>query len=212
MNTLKLIHKRISTYLKNTKHTEIIPLQYATIFVIVVVIALVFFVKPPHAMTVDYTEEQVIELAEYYNQQNQISINTINLDQTQDIPVPVKSVQIKATTTTTTIPYPEGKCSQWYPTAYQAGWPLEDLPKLGRIMWAESNCIHDIANKTYSYGLVQMEWSAHKNWLASEFGITQREELYDPYTNLLVAKWLYDYADIHYGCGWQPWYMSGDWC
>jgi hypothetical protein len=119
---------------------------------------------------------------------------------------------VKPTTTTTTVPLPEGKCSEWYPVAVEAGWPIDDLPKLGRIMWAESNCIHDIANKTYSYGLVQMEWSAHYKWLDSEFGITEREELYDPYTNLLVARWLYDYAEENYGCGWQPWYMSGDWC
>jgi hypothetical protein len=116
------------------------------------------------------------------------------------------------TTTTTTVPLPEGKCSEWYDVALEAGWEYDQLTKLGAIIWAESRCTADIANKTYSYGLAQMEWSAHKHWLASEFGITEREALFDPYTNLLVAKWLFDYADTHYGCGWQPWYMSGDWC
>src|SRR6056300_211414 len=115
-------------------------------------------------------------------------------------------------TTTTTLPLPDGYCSEWYSIAVEAGWSIDQLQKLGNIMWKESNCIHDIANKTYSYGLTQIEWSAHYRWLDSEFGVTERESLYDPYVNLLVAKWLYDYAEEEYGCGWQPWYMSGDWC
>jgi len=117
-----------------------------------------------------------------------------------------------STSTTTTVPLPEGPCSEYYEVALDAGWEIDQLNKLGRIMKAESACIHDIANKTYSYGLTQIEWSAHKDWLDSEFGITEREALYDPYTNLLVAKWLFDYAENTYGCGWQPWYMSGNWC
>jgi hypothetical protein len=121
------------------------------------------------------------------------------------------TVKPTTTTTTSTLPLPEGKCSEWYPVAIKAGWPVDDLPKLGRIMWAESRCIYNISN-CCSDGLVQMEWSAHKGWLKTEFGITEREELYDPYTNLLVARWLYYYAEENYGCGWQPWYMSGDWC
>lgn len=121
-------------------------------------------------------------------------------------------ISTTSTSTTTTIPLPEGPCSEYYGIALDAGWEIDQLNKLGRIMKAESACIHDIANKTYSYGLTQIEWSAHKDWLDSEFGITEREDLYDPYTNLLVAKWLFDYAENTYGCGWQPWYMSGNWC
>lgn len=123
-----------------------------------------------------------------------------------------EKLQEEIATTTTTLPLPDGPCSEYFSVALEAGWEREQLNKLGRIMRAESSCIHDIANKTYSYGLTQIEWSAHKNWLDSEFGITEREDLYDPYTNLLVARWLFDYAETNYGCGWQPWYMSGDWC
>lgn len=123
-----------------------------------------------------------------------------------------EAVRPTSTTTTTTIALPEGKCSEWYPTALEAGWELDELTKVGRIAWAESRCTHDIANKTYSYGLMQIEWSAHQGWLKTEFGITERDALFDPYTNLLVSRWLFDYADEHYGCGWQPWYMSGEWC
>jgi len=114
--------------------------------------------------------------------------------------------------TTTSVVLPSGRCSEWYGVALEAGWPEDSLNKLGNVIFKESSCIADIANKTYSYGLTQIEWSAHEGWLASEFGITEREELYDPYVNLLVAKWLFDYAERNYGCGWQPWYMSGDWC
>jgi len=129
-----------------------------------------------------------------------------------DLPIGVTYETTTTSTTTTTIALPDGDCSEWYPVALEAGWSIDQLTKLGRIIFKESSCQHDVANKTYSYGLTQIEWSAHKGWLDSEFGITEREALYDPYTNLLVARWLYDYAENSYGCGWQPWYMSGDWC
>lgn len=155
----------------------------------------------------------------YFNPEyfNPIAIQTLSDDMHDSeewIPPVHRSVETRPTvsTTTTTVSLPDGSCSEWYAVALEAGWSIDQLQKLGRIMWRESNCIHDIANKTYSYGLTQIEWSAHKDWLDSEFGITEREALYDPYTNLLVAKWLYDYAEEAYGCGWQPWYMSGDWC
>jgi len=125
-------------------------------------------------------------------------------------PAPKSTRKIVATTTTVALP--EGKCSEWYPQALEAGWEVDQLTKVGRIAYSESRCQHDIANKTYSYGLMQIEWSAHRGWLESEFGITDREELYDPVVNFEVSKWLFDYADEHYGCGWQPWYMSGNWC
>jgi len=141
-----------------------------------------------------------------------------------DTPPTTSVVEITGTTTTSTVvatPYegeggaepqlPTGKCDEWYITALDAGWEMGQLTKLGQIMWAESRCLHDVSN-CCSYGLAQMEWSAHKHWLKSDFGITDKYELYDPLLNLQTAKWLFDYAEEHYGCGWQPWYMSGDWC
>lgn len=194
--------RALIAYIRNSAQTSVIPTPIAISFAIFVALILVVIPEP------------VVQSSFIATTTTQVPITTTTTTTTTipEPPVPVAVVKIRPTTTTTTIPYPEGKCSEWYPTAYQAGWPLEDLPKLGRIMWAESNCIHDIANKTYSYGLVQIEWSAHKNWLKTEFNITEREALYDPYTNLLVARWLYNYAQTHYGCGWQPWYMSGSWC
>jgi hypothetical protein len=57
-----------------------------------------------------------------------------------------------------------------------------------------------------------MQYSAHHDWMLAEFGITDREELFDPTLNLLTALWLAEYAEQHYGCWAQPWYMSGEWC
>ena len=127
---------------------------------------------------------------------------------------PVYPTTSSTTSTTTTMPLAgiDGAlCPEWWDVAVEAGWGIDLLPKLDRIMWAESRC-QDYAYNCCSLGLVQMEWSAHKHWLASEFDITDRNELFDPYTNLVVAKWLFDYAVEHYGCGFQPWYMSGEWC
>jgi hypothetical protein len=133
-----------------------------------------------------------------------------------EVPVPettttTTTLPPTTTTTTTTIPIPEdGKCVEWWQEAYRAGWPIEDLPKLGKIMWAESRCLPDVVG-TGAYGLTQIQWSAHSHWVKAEFGFT-KEDLFVPYNNFLAARWLYEYADNSYGCGWQPWYMSGSWC
>lgn len=208
--------------MQNTKHTEIIPLKYAVIFLVISLAALVFFSNPTPAQSENLDLDAIADTMQttvVTYPMNPLMIQDLSADMhsseewtPQVPPEPVASLRIKPTTTTTTIPLPNGDCSQWYPVALQAGWEYDQLTKLGRIIFKESSCQHDIANKTYSYGLTQIEWSAHKSWLQSEFGITEREELYDPYTNLVVARWLYDYADEHYGCGWQPWYMSGNWC
>jgi hypothetical protein len=77
-------------------------------------------------------------------------------------------------------------------------------------MWAESRCLPDVVG-TGAYGLTQIQWSAHSHWIKAEFGFT-KQDLFVPYNNFLAARWLYNYADNAYGCGWQPWYMSGSWC
>ena len=142
----------------------------------------------------------------------EVTTTTTTVPPSTTVPTPSTLPIVQPTTTTTTLALPDGRCSEWFPLAVEVGWPIDRLEKLGRIMWAESNCLDDVANKTYSYGLLQMEWSAHKGWMASEFGVTSREELFDPRTNLTVGLWLAEYAAEHYGCWSQPWYMSGDWC
>lgn len=137
--------------------------------------------------------------------------STIPVVQTSTTVSPTTTLPKPTTTTSTTIPLPEGKCSEWFPLAVEVGWPLDRLEKLGRIMWNESRCQPDVS-ATGSYGLTQVQYNAHDDWLLAEFGITDSEDLYDPTLNLLTALWLAEYAEEHYGCWAQPWYMSGDWC
>ena len=105
---------------------------------------------------------------------------------------------------------PNPECAQWWDTARAAGWAEDRLPKLGRIMFSESRCTHDVISRTNDFGLTQINWAAHGDRLSAA-GIT-KDMLLDPYVNLVQAKLLADYAENHYGCWSQPWYMSGSWC
>lgn len=115
-----------------------------------------------------------------------------------------------STTTTTTEPIPEIETAR-YPnlwiTAVEAGWPTERLPVLDLIAYHESRGQTDVVG-TGAYGALQIQWSAHKDWLKSELNITKPEQLFDPLTNMVAALWLAEYAEEHYGCWAQPWYMS----
>jgi hypothetical protein len=105
---------------------------------------------------------------------------------------------------------PTPQCTEWWDVARSAGWAEEDLPKLGRIMYKESTCRPGAISPTKDYGLTQINWAAHGSRLTG-LGIT-REDLLDPYTNLVQAKYIADSAASWAGCKWQPWYMSGSWC
>tara|TARA_B100000902_G_scaffold26214_1_gene31544 strand:+ start:19581 stop:20375 length:795 start_codon:yes stop_codon:yes gene_type:complete len=102
------------------------------------------------------------------------------------------------------------RCTEWWDTARSVGWQESDLLQLGSIMWAETRCQSDAISATEDYGLTQVNWAAHGDRLSSQ-GIS-REDLLDPAINLTQAKIISDFADRHYGCRWQPWYMSGSWC
>ena len=97
-----------------------------------------------------------------------------------------------------------------WPVALAAGFTEADLPMLDRIVWNESNCQHDVISPTRDYGWAQINWAAHGHRLTAK-GL-DRDDLLDPYTNMVEALWIAEYATEHYGCRWQPWYMSGDWC
>lgn len=105
---------------------------------------------------------------------------------------------------------PTPQCTEWWDVARSAGWAEEDLPRLGRIMFKESTCRPWAVSPTLDYGLTQINWAAHGGRLTS-IGIS-REDLLDPYTNLVQAKYIADSAASWAGCKWQPWYMSGNWC
>ena len=105
---------------------------------------------------------------------------------------------------------PTPQCTEWWDVARSAGWAEEDLPRLGRIMYKESTCRPGAISPTKDYGLTQINWAAHGGRLTS-IGLT-RDDLLDPYTNLVQAKYIADSAASWAGCKWQPWYMSGNWC
>ena len=113
---------------------------------------------------------------------------------------------LPSTTTTTTLPgIDNARYPEWWPVAVDAGWPTELLPTLDLVMHKESRGLPDVIGAG-SWGLLQLQWSAHKDWMTEH--VTSREELLDPYTNLHLGWLLYQIAAEWYGCGWQPWYMS----
>lgn len=109
-----------------------------------------------------------------------------------------------------TIPDSEDyKCPDIVRAAVSAGWEEPDWATVDRIAWAESRCQPDVIG-TGAYGAMQIQWNAHESWIA-DMGFT-RNDLFDPVVNLRVALVLAHYSLIGYGCKFQPWYMSGDWC
>lgn len=152
--------------------------------------------------TVTTIQEEVVS--------NTAGIPVILVESTTTTTESTTTTTIPETTTTTTLYLPEdGKCTEWWEIAVSAGWPEELLPQLGRIMWSESRCLPDVVG-TGAIGLTQIQWNAHRHWV-EEIGYI-RENLFIPVINLEVAWILYNKAEKDYGCGFQPWYMSGDWC
>lgn len=124
---------------------------------------------------------------------------------------PAADTQPPAATPPPAAPEPSNKlCGQWWGLARSAGWPQGWLPTLDQIMFKESRCAPSAVSPTGDYGLLQINWAAHGGWLTAA-GIT-RDDLLDPYVNLVQGKRIADYAAQHYGCWAQPWYMSGAWC
>lgn len=65
------------------------------------------------------------------------------------------------------------------------------------IAWRESRFVPTAANAC-CYGLFQINYGAHRSWLAS-IGVTSPQQLLDPNVNVFVAYGLYQAA------GWGPW-------
>jgi hypothetical protein len=107
------------------------------------------------------------------------------------------------------------RCPEFRQTALDAGWSEADWPRLDAIIWRESRCMpmaHNGRGRDDSYGLVQLNMRAHRSWVRplvdGDFG-----RLFDPATNLAVARQLFDRAEDAYGCGWQPWTTKRTrWC
>jgi hypothetical protein len=91
-------------------------------------------------------------------------------------------------------------------------------------MWRESRCQPDAHNPTDphggSYGLMQINgfWCQPSRynasgWLQAQGLLQTCTDLYNPYTNLLAAKAIYDYGIERGNCPWGPWTTRNTkWC
>lgn len=105
----------------------------------------------------------------------------------------------------------QGLCVEWAQTALDAGWQPAELPRLMRIMHRESRCIPTACGETDSphvrkcrdWGLMQINDYSWKRIIRSQgYHI---EDMWDPYSNLKFARWLFEYSLNRNGDGWIPW-------
>lgn len=102
-------------------------------------------------------------------------------------------------------------CPQWMATALTAGWEVQDLPRLSRIMFRESRCRPEACGETDSphvrkcrdWGLMQINDYSWKRIIRG-MGL-HIEQMWDPYWNLWFARWLFEYSLERNGDGWDPW-------
>jgi Transglycosylase SLT domain len=76
---------------------------------------------------------------------------------------------------------PDTPCGEWFWTAIEAGWTVEQWPFLSQTMWAESRCSPTAKSPAGARGLMQ-----EMPFWAANCGITV-EMLYDPAENLKCA-------------------------
>jgi len=91
-------------------------------------------------------------------------------------------------------PRVQGTCSNpWFDAAAAyAGWPEEEISKVGEIAFRESRCRETARNRCCS-GLMQI----HRAWLR-QLGL-KRSDLYDGQTNLAAAYYVWSVS------GWNAW-------
>jgi hypothetical protein len=107
--------------------------------------------------------------------------------------------------------YEQGLCVGWTGMALTAGWPIEEIPKLLRIMHRESRCLPDACGETDSphlrkcrdWGLMQINDYSWKTTIRN-LGY-HIEDMWNPYDNLEFALWLFRYSEERNGDGWHPW-------
>ncbi|MGA1036650.1 MAG: transglycosylase SLT domain-containing protein [Ilumatobacteraceae bacterium] len=101
-------------------------------------------------------------------------------------------------------------CGHWWRTALEVGWKEEHLPVIDRIMWNETRCQHDAVSPTKDYGLMQINKSVWES-VAAEHGWSM-EDLLIPQNGLAMGIVVYNAALDAGWCGFQPWFMSGEYC
>ncbi len=101
------------------------------------------------------------------------------------------------------------RCRALIPAASAAGFEPADLDTVIKIAYRESRCTWNAVSPTRDFGAMQIN---AKTWEETweEMGLN-RTTILDPYSNMMMAKYIADRADA-YGCKWRPWYMSGDYC
>lgn len=159
---------------------------------------------PPAPPELSYSE--VVEFDPVVNVSTTSTIPSTTASTTSTIP-PATTVP---ETTTTVSGFDDAECPEIWDVALSVGWKQEWLPLLDKIVIAESQCTESIVSRTKDYGYTQINWSAHGSRLTAN-GVS-REDLLVAEINLREALWIAVYAEEHYGCWSQPWYMSGKWC
>jgi hypothetical protein len=107
-------------------------------------------------------------------------------------------------------------CDDALRMAVQEGWPAEELATLSVVLFRESACKpwafnpRDVSGG--SRGLLQLN-GAHclpTAWRPAGFFqthglIEECDDLFNPRLNLRAGLFLFNFAEKHYGNGWQPW-------
>lgn len=121
---------------------------------------------------------------------------------------PMPAIRVDPPEPTTTIDYDalvdaeyaNYACGSYAGEALEAGWPREQIPKVLRTMWRESNCKPWIRSTTSDSGLMQInDIVLRDHRFRTWFPGFDPQTLFDPLTNLIVARWLWGVD------GWAPW-------
>lgn len=136
-----------------------------------------------------------------------------------DVPIRLadgREVMPDGSVTATPVAPAGSRCPQHFAASLVAGWSVTDWPKLDYIMYRESRCdprVHNTRGRDDSYSLAQVNMKAHRRWVMPLID-NDLSRLFDPTTNLRIARRLYEMAQQTYGCGWQPWKTTkqASWC
>lgn len=126
-----------------------------------------------------------------------------NLLNAPDAPMPLGDGRMITTDGQIEMPLRSGHCDQWRAVAIAAGWtPTEFDAWASRIIWRESHCDPGARSRTRDSGLFQINdinlvdmrqrpalWAEAIDKLG---GVPSQADLYDPYTNAVVAEALFD--------------------
>jgi hypothetical protein len=118
------------------------------------------------------------------------------------------------------------QCPTYHSLALSVGWSEEFISRLSYIMWRESRCDPLAFNSKDpnggSRGLTQINgyWCKRTSYSPHDAGylglkgvINSCEDLFDPRTNLIAAKTIYDYGIERRKCPWGPWTTKKtSWC